>query len=371
MSDLDRVKKLAGLEEGGYVDPNMFKDRDKGKITGYRSPAQKRIDDLNLPDNWLRGGNMVRKEQPGPYRTFPPPSSPEMNPSLGAGKPFMSSEEYAREMLKGMKGAPKPGTAEYEKMIQQLTDPSLGAGFIPGKGFAKADPGMNRELTKDRPMEAVGQAAEIFYEMQDMYAGGECPSKPHETIIDELVRFLSGDQLEDFVMTFRRHHMDLGDEMFQDDVDLDVESVEESNDLKELKTLAGVKTEDKYQLPPVDADAIIKRGKENQLIGKYRPPGSPRDPEVDAIISRRAKELEDDPRLDIYRGDDPEIINTKGLGVKQPEKKPFPGFKPGMAINLDAFKDRDAVDPKKDIKDRIDRFKGRDDLRQFQFGKIK
>ena len=52
--------------------------------------------------------------------------------------------------------------------------------------------------------------------MQDMYAGGECPSKPHETIIDELVRFLSADQLEDFVMTFRRHHMDLGDEMFQD-----------------------------------------------------------------------------------------------------------------------------------------------------------
>ena len=64
--------------------------------------------------------------------------------------------------------------------------------------------------------EAVGPSAEIFYEMQDMYAGGECPSKPHETIIDELVRFLSADQLEDFVMTFRRHHMDLGDDMFKD-----------------------------------------------------------------------------------------------------------------------------------------------------------
>ena len=76
--------------------------------------------------------------------------------------------------------------------------------------------------------EAVGEAAEMFYEMQDMYAGGESPSKPHETIIDELVRFLSGDQLEDFVMTFRRHHMDLGDEMFKDDVDLEEDDIDEN-----------------------------------------------------------------------------------------------------------------------------------------------
>tara|TARA_B100001057_G_scaffold364681_1_gene367606 strand:- start:9607 stop:10278 length:672 start_codon:yes stop_codon:yes gene_type:complete len=135
---------------------------------------------------------------------------------------------------------------------------------------------------------------------------------------------------------------------------------EESNDLKELKTLAGIKTEDKY----ADADAIIKRGKENQLIGKYRPPGSPRDPELDNILRRRAKELEDDPSIGRFPGSDPEIINIKGPGVKEPEKKPFPGFKPGMSINLDPFKDRDdprfkrgIVDPEKDIKDRIDRIK--------------
>ena len=76
-------------------------------------------------------------------------------------------------------------------------------------------------ITYGKKNEAVGESAEIFYEMQDMYAGGECPSKPHETIIDELVRHMSADQLEDFVMDFRRHHMDLGDEMFQDDVNED------------------------------------------------------------------------------------------------------------------------------------------------------
>ena len=68
--------------------------------------------------------------------------------------------------------------------------------------------------------EATGSAAEPFYEMQDMYAGGECPSKPHETIIDELVEYLNDKQLEDFVYKFRVRHMDLGDEMFKEaDVD--------------------------------------------------------------------------------------------------------------------------------------------------------
>lgn len=84
-----------------------------------------------------------------------------------------------------------------------------------------------REM-KPVAQEAVGPSAEPFYEMQDMYAGGECPSKPHETIIDELVRFMSGDQIEDFVETFRRHHMDMGDEMFKDDVDLDEDDLDEN-----------------------------------------------------------------------------------------------------------------------------------------------
>ena len=87
---------------------------------------------------------------------------------------------------------------------------------------------LEREMKEDDMEEAVGPSAEIFYEMQDMYAGGECPSKPHETIIDELVRFLSGDQLQDFVDDFRRHHMDMGDEMFKDDVDLEEDDIDEN-----------------------------------------------------------------------------------------------------------------------------------------------
>jgi uncharacterized protein (DUF2147 family) len=151
--------------------------------------------------------------------------------------------------------------------------------------------------------EAVGDSAECFYDLQDEYCGEQCPSMPHKTLIDELVRYLSGDQLQDFCDDFRRHHMD---------------GMEESKDLNELKKLAGLGNNvydpgAGHQGPggyvdrdtralqgdnqtPIDLDAIIKRGKENQIIGKYRPPGSSQK-ELDDILRRRAKELEPDPRI--------------------------------------------------------------------------
>ena len=54
--------------------------------------------------------------------------------------------------------------------------------------------------------EAVGDSAECFYNMQDEFAGEEA-SGAHKILIDELVRYLSGDQLEDFCDDFKRHHM--------------------------------------------------------------------------------------------------------------------------------------------------------------------
>ena len=58
------------------------------------------------------------------------PQLPKMDPSLGKGldpeKGFPSSEDSVRDMLKGIKGAPKPGTPEYERMVQRLADPTLG-----------------------------------------------------------------------------------------------------------------------------------------------------------------------------------------------------------------------------------------------------
>ena len=118
---------------------------------------------------------------------------------------------------------------ELEPKIMRLKNTYMNKGMEPEEAQDAAceklgcDPEMFDEyLTmKDEELdEATGSAAEPFYEMQDMYAGGECPSKPHETIIDELVEYLNDKQLEDFVHKFRVRHMDLGDEMFKEaDVD--------------------------------------------------------------------------------------------------------------------------------------------------------
>jgi hypothetical protein len=62
--------------------------------------------------------------------------------------------------------------------------------------------------TDESVQEAVGDSAECFYDLQDEYCGEECPSTPHKLLIDELVRYLSGDQLQDFCDDFKRHHMD-------------------------------------------------------------------------------------------------------------------------------------------------------------------
>ena len=66
--------------------------------------------------------------------------------------------------------------------------------------------------------EAVGDSAECFYELQDEFAGGEATGA-HKVLIDDLVRFLSGDQLEEFCDDFRRHY-DMNEATLDED-DLD------------------------------------------------------------------------------------------------------------------------------------------------------
>ena len=70
--------------------------------------------------------------------------------------------------------------------------------------------------------EAVGDSASGFYRLQDEFAGGEADGA-HKVLIDELVRYLSGDQLEDFVSDFERHHDMVGDmeEAEIDEADID------------------------------------------------------------------------------------------------------------------------------------------------------
>ena len=76
--------------------------------------------------------------------------------------------------------------------------------------------------------EAVGDSAECFYDMQDAFAGGEAEGA-HKALIDELVRYLSGDQLEDFCDDFKRHH-DMGmDEEEIDEAEIEEADIDEDN----------------------------------------------------------------------------------------------------------------------------------------------
>ena len=83
-----------------------------------------------------------------------------------------------------------------------------------------AETSAHSQADREMKAEAVGDAASEFYDMLDNFAGEEAP-QPWATIIDELVRYLSGDQLADFVDDFKRHH-DMGmDEAAIDEDDLD------------------------------------------------------------------------------------------------------------------------------------------------------
>lgn len=72
-----------------------------------------------------------------------------------------------------------------------------------------------QETTDNREMkEAVGEFAEPIYDLIDMHFEGDC-----QPVFDDLVRYLSGDQIKDFVADFRRHH----DLPSMDEVDADTE----------------------------------------------------------------------------------------------------------------------------------------------------
>jgi len=68
--------------------------------------------------------------------------------------------------------------------------------------------------------EAVGEFAEPIYDLIDMHFEGDC-----QPVFDELVRYMSGDQIKDFVADFRRHH----ELPSQDEIDADVNVIDDDD----------------------------------------------------------------------------------------------------------------------------------------------
>jgi len=101
-------------------------------------------------------------------------------------------------------------------------------------------------------VEAVGDSAEPFYKLQDDFCGGESPSHAHRAFIDEIARWMTGDQVADFVDHIRRHY----------DMNDTEESVEEAD--SELSVMAN--SRDRVESTYAE---IIKGDAEQTEVGDY------------------------------------------------------------------------------------------------------
>ena len=92
--------------------------------------------------------------------------------------------------------------------------------------------------------EAVGEFAEPIYDLIDMHFEGDC-----QPVFDDLVRFLSGDQIKEFVDDFRRHHeLPMGDEETDESVEPTEPSTEEGNEFSGALAKAKKDGKDEFEV---------------------------------------------------------------------------------------------------------------------------
>lgn len=134
-----------------------------------------------------------------------------------------------------------------------------------GTENAQSQAPAEREL-KDVPVveeptttrEAVGEFAEPIYDLIDMHFEGDC-----QPVFDDLVRFLSGDQIKEFVDDFRRHHdLPMGDEETEESVEPTEPSTEEGNEFS--GALAKAKKDGKEEF---EVDGKKYKVKESEPMG--------------------------------------------------------------------------------------------------------
>ena len=166
-----------------------------------------------------------------------------------------------------------------------------------------------QETTENREMkEAVGEFAEPIYDLIDMHFEGDC-----QPVFDDLVRYLSGDQIKDFVADFRRHH----DLPSMDEVDADTEesveptepSTEEGNEFS--GALAKAKEEGKDEF---EVDGKKYKVKKEEFSNELEEKATP----VDDDDPRYA----DDENLDKNKKKKKESVEEESV---EEGRKPYPG----------------------------------------------
>lgn len=161
----------------------------------------------------------------------------------------------------------------------------------PGKRWADLPYGYKEDWRKKTEsvetdaevVEAVGNSAEAFYELQDEFCGGECPSHAHRALIDELIRSMSGDEVKRFVDDFRRHY--------------DMNDMEESVKVNEHDTSLLMKVVDQMK-----KDAEMGDYTAIEELLKAIPAASLQSflSDVDEAIEESVEETANTPELDSY-----------------------------------------------------------------------
>ena len=136
--------------------------------------------------------------------------------------------------------------------------------------------------------EAVGEFAEPIYDLIDMHFEGDC-----QPVFDDLVRFLSGDQIKEFVDDFRRHHeLPMGDEETDESVEPTEPSTEEGNEFSGALAKAKKDGKDefevdgkKYKVEEAEAEAEAEAEETEEL-------------EEVAVAEDDKEELEESPTMD-------------------------------------------------------------------------
>jgi len=135
----------------------------------------------------------------------------------------------------------------------EITPTNKGRDDMGGGGMDIAKTPMKKKKVVMKK-EAVGQYADPIYDLLD-----ELDIKDN-IVLDELIRYMSGDQIEDFVADFRRNH-DMTAPMDEDEV-------MQNDDIQELQKLAGL-DEGKVKALLMDMEEDAVDMSKEEFIAKY------------------------------------------------------------------------------------------------------
>ena len=272
MSDLERILKLAShgtdKAQGQAPAERELKERltpdQKAAIASTGPYSDYGYDDVDPMSVKTKGGKLSDPTTRRKGTGHPSKMDPELKARMGSGHPSAPAPDmpdmpdlddgpkhidYTDDVGKytDMKeprlfGKSKPD-ADYPDAIMRLADRMARQKNIDALS-KNYDDRIQRMSRAESVEEAVGEFAEPIYDLIDMHFEGDC-----QPVFDDLVRFLSGDQIKEFVDDFRRHHdLPMGDEETDESVEPTEPSTEEGNEFSGALAKAKEEGKDEFEV---------------------------------------------------------------------------------------------------------------------------